>query len=44
MVFHVLSWLLGQRPADYVVSDPVLVTPDRGELLTATAREPLVVS
>jgi Xaa-Pro dipeptidase len=44
MVFHVLSWLLGQRPADYVLSDTVLVTPSGGELLTTTARDPIVVS
>ena len=42
MVFHVLSWLLGQRPADYVVSDTVLVTPGGGELLTTTTRDPTV--
>jgi Xaa-Pro dipeptidase len=44
MVFHVLSWLLGQRPADYVLSDTVLVTANGGELLTTTARDPIVVS
>ena len=43
MVFHVFSWLLDQEPADYVVSDTVLVTADGGELLTTTPREPLVV-
>jgi Xaa-Pro dipeptidase len=43
MVFHVLSWLLDQEPADYVVSDTVLVTADGGEVLTTTPREPLVV-
>ena len=43
MVFHVLSWLLGQEPADYVVSDTVLVTADGGELLTGTPHEPVVV-
>jgi Xaa-Pro dipeptidase len=43
MVFHVLSWLLGQEPADYVVSDTVLVTADGGEVLTNTPRGPLVV-
>jgi Xaa-Pro dipeptidase len=40
----VLSWLLGQRPADYVLSDTVLVTANGGELLTTTARGPIVVS
>jgi Xaa-Pro dipeptidase len=43
MVFHVLSWLLDQEPADYVVSDTILVTADGGEVLTTTPREPLVV-
>jgi Xaa-Pro dipeptidase len=43
MVFHVLSWLLGQEPADYVVSDTVLVTASGGELLTATPRGPTIV-
>lgn len=43
MVFHVLSWILGQEPADYVVSDTVLVTALGGELLTTTRREPTVV-
>lgn len=42
MTFHVLSWLLGQQPADYVVSDTVLVTATGGELLTTTQRTPLV--
>ena len=43
MVFHVLSWILGQEPADYVVSDTVLVTASGGELLTSTSRERTVV-
>lgn len=43
MVFHVLSWLLGQEPGDYVVSDTALVTPDGCELLTSTPREPVVL-
>ncbi|CAN5166708.1 Xaa-Pro peptidase family protein [soil metagenome] len=41
MVFHVLSWLLDQQPADYVVSDTVLVTDTGGEILTGTARTPI---
>ncbi|MBA3277297.1 MAG: hypothetical protein H0U22_00955 [Geodermatophilaceae bacterium] len=41
MVFHVLSWILDQEPADYVVSDTVLVTPSGGELLTTTDRTPI---
>jgi Xaa-Pro dipeptidase len=43
MTFHVLSWILDQKPADYVVSDTVLVTAAGGELLTAAPREPIVV-
>jgi Xaa-Pro dipeptidase len=43
MTFHVLSWILHQEPADYIVSDTVLVTTSGGELLTATPREPVVV-
>ena len=43
MVFHVLSWILDQRPADYILSDTVLVTASGGELLTTTPREPTVV-
>ena len=38
MTFHVLSWLLDQEPADYVLSDTVLVTDDGGELLTTVPR------
>ena len=41
MVFHVLSWILDQEPADYVVSDTVLVTHTGGELLTTTDRTPI---
>lgn len=43
MVFHLLPWLIGQGPADYVVSDTVLVTEAGAELLTSTARTPTVV-
>ena len=43
MTFHVLSWLLGQEPADYVLSDTVLVTPEGGQLLTTVSRDPIVV-
>ena len=38
MVFHVLSWLLGQRPGDYCVSDTVVVTAEGGRFLTRTTR------
>jgi Xaa-Pro dipeptidase len=40
MVFHVLSWLLGQPPQDYCVSDTVLVTAEGGRFLTQAPREP----
>jgi Xaa-Pro dipeptidase len=43
MTFHVLSWLLDQEPADYVLSDTVLVTPEGGQLLTSISRDPVVV-
>ena len=43
MTFHVLSWLLDQKPADYVLSDAVLVTPEGGQLLTSVSRDPIVV-
>ena len=43
MVFHLLPWLIGQEPADYVVSDTVLVTDTGPELLTSVARTPMVV-
>ena len=43
MTFHVLSWLLDQEPADFVLSDTMLVTADGGEILTTTRRDPVVV-
>jgi Xaa-Pro dipeptidase len=43
MTFHVMSWLLGQGPADHGFSDTALVTEDGCELLTTTAQEPIVV-
>ncbi|WP_051299113.1 M24 family metallopeptidase [Arthrobacter castelli] len=43
MTFHVLSWILGQEPADYVISDTLLVTPGGGEILTTTRRDPIIV-
>jgi Xaa-Pro dipeptidase len=43
MTFHVMSWLLREGPVDYGVSDTALVTEDGCELLTATARDPIVV-
>jgi Xaa-Pro dipeptidase len=44
MTFHVLSWLLDQEPADFVLSDTVLATGRGGEVLTVAPREPIVVS
>ncbi len=43
MVFHLLSWLLGQQPGDYCISDTALITTEGCELLTTTPREPLAV-
>ena len=43
MTFHVLSWLLNTEPADYVLSDTVLVTIEGGQLLTTVSRDPIVV-
>lgn len=40
MVFHLLSWLLGQPPGDYCVSDTVVVTGEGGQFLTRTPRTP----
>lgn len=42
MVFHLLSWLLGQQPGDYCVSDTVLVTADGGQFLTHAPRQPRI--
>jgi len=42
MVFHVLSWILGQQPADYVISDTMLVTDNGAEILTTTDRNPII--
>jgi Xaa-Pro dipeptidase len=43
MTFHVLSWLLDQQPADFVLSDTVLATAQGGVVLTDAPREPIVV-
>lgn len=43
MVFHVFSWILGQGPVDYGVSDTALVTADGCELLTTSPREPIII-
>lgn len=40
MVFHLLSWLLGQEPGDYCLSDTVVVTADGGQFLTRSPRTP----
>jgi Xaa-Pro dipeptidase len=42
MVFHVQSWILGQPPAEYCISDTALVTSDGCELLTKYKRSPIV--
>ena len=44
MVFHVMSWLLGQGLPDYGVSDTAVVTAGGCELLTSVPRTPLVTS
>lgn len=41
MVFHVLSWLLGQPPGDFCVSDTIVVTADGGRFLTGSPRDPV---
>ncbi|MDQ4054833.1 MAG: Xaa-Pro peptidase family protein [Actinomycetota bacterium] len=43
MTFHVLSWLLDQEPADFVLSDTVLATDDGGQPLTTVSRQPIVI-
>jgi Xaa-Pro dipeptidase len=42
MVFHLLSWLLGEPPGDYCVSDTVVVTEEGGQFLTRSPRVPTV--
>lgn len=42
MTFHVLSWLMGQQPADFVLSDTMLVTEGGGEILTDGPRTPIL--
>lgn len=37
MVFHLLSWLFGLGPADYVISDTAVVTASGAEFLTTTS-------
>lgn len=44
MVFHLLSWVLGQGRSDFAVSDTAVVTADGAELVTSTNRGPLVIS
>jgi Xaa-Pro dipeptidase len=44
MVFHVMSWLLGQALPDYGVSDTAVVTGDGCQLLTSTPRTPHVTA
>lgn len=44
MVFHLLSWLVGQEPTDYAVSDTAVITTDGCEIITSTRRGPIVIS
>ena len=44
MVFHVLSWILGQELPDFGVSDTIVVTPEGGEILTSTGRRPTLLA
>lgn len=44
MVFHVLSWILGQLPVDFCVSDTIIVTASGCEVLTTTERFPTKVA
>jgi hypothetical protein len=43
MTFHAFSWLLGQPPTDYVLSDTMLVTPHGGEILTDAPRKSIII-
>ncbi|MBB4906181.1 M24 family metallopeptidase [Actinophytocola algeriensis] len=42
MVFHVMSWILGENAGQYCLSDTALVTATGCELLTRAPREPVV--
>jgi Xaa-Pro dipeptidase len=42
MTFHILSWLMGTGAGDYFVSDTVLLADDGPEVLTGSARQPIV--
>ncbi|MPZ60170.1 MAG: M24 family metallopeptidase [Propionibacteriales bacterium] len=44
MVFHVLSWLMGQHIPDYMLSDSILVTPYGGEILTNAPWDPIITT
>lgn len=44
MTFHVLSWLFDQQPADYVLSDTVVVGETGSEIVTTSHPGPLVVA
>lgn len=44
MVFHLLSWLLGEAPADYAVSDTAVITADGCEMITCTGRGPHIIA
>lgn len=44
MVFHLLSWLVGEEPTDYAVSDTAVITADGCEVITSAHRGPIVIS
>lgn len=42
MLFHAFSWILGQGPVDYAISDTMVVTAGGCEVLTSTIRQPTI--
>lgn len=44
MVFHLLSWLMGEEPTDYAVSDTAVITAQGCELITSTHQGPIIIS
>ena len=42
MSFHVLSWLMGTGKGDYFISNPVLISADKTQVLTRTPFGPVV--
>ncbi len=43
MVFHAMSWLIGQRTPDYGISDTVVITQSGCDVVTTVPRMPMVV-